>query len=377
MALTRPILYSISAFDASQTQIFTFNVVGGSQVVKNRLTVVRQSDNEVIYQEIQQGFSYNHLLPAETLTNGVYYSAYVETYDSLDKISSPSNSIQFYCYTTPEFLFQNFPISGIIESASYNFEVYYNQIENEILNSYIFNLYNQQGVILATSGTLYNVDTTLPLIVSYTFNGLKDMTNYYIQITGVTEQGTQISTTMELFYVQYSQPSVYSIIELNNNCQGGYITIKSNLTEIDGIVNPDPPVYVDDNSAVDITGEGEYILWNDGYSVPSDFTASLWGHDFNDNSTIITMENETDILTINYKKDDNDLYYLELLVKNNNIYYYILSNKIFVSSQDEIQVWIKRTGNLYSIDLYNLTNSGTSLILNSEDYGVLNINTLG
>lgn len=358
MALTRPILYSISAFDASQTQMFTFNVVGGNQVVKNRLTVVRQSDNEIIYQEIQQGFSYNHLLPAETLTNGVYYSAYVETYDSLDEISSPSNSIQFYCYTTPEFLFQNFPVSGIIESASYNFEVYYNQIENEILNSYIFNLYNQQGVILATSGTLYNVDVTLPLIISYTFNGLKDMTNYYIQITGVTEQGTQISTTMELFYVQYSQPSVYSIIELNNNCQGGYITIKSNLTEIDGIANPDPPVYVDDNSAVDITGEGEYILWNDGYSVSSDFTASLWGHDFNDNSTIITMENETDTLTINYKKDDNDLYYLELLVKNNNIYYYILSNKIVVSPQDEIQVWIKRIGNLYSIDLYNLTNTG-------------------
>ena len=70
------------------------------------------------------------------------------------------------------------------------------------------------------------------------------------------------------------------------------------------------------------------------------------------------MENETDILTINYKKDDNDLYYLELLVKNNNIYYYILSNKIVVSPQDEIQVWIKRIGNLYSIDLYNLTNTG-------------------
>ena len=43
MALTKPILYSTVAFDASDAHRFTFNVVSGDQVVKNRLTIVNQN----------------------------------------------------------------------------------------------------------------------------------------------------------------------------------------------------------------------------------------------------------------------------------------------------------------------------------------------
>ena len=34
MALTRPILYSVPAFDATNQYTFSFNVIGGDQVVK-------------------------------------------------------------------------------------------------------------------------------------------------------------------------------------------------------------------------------------------------------------------------------------------------------------------------------------------------------
>ena len=39
MALTTPILYNVPAFDATKEQVFTFAVVGGSQVVANTLTI--------------------------------------------------------------------------------------------------------------------------------------------------------------------------------------------------------------------------------------------------------------------------------------------------------------------------------------------------
>lgn len=375
MALTRPILYTTVAFDASQEHLFSFNVIGGDQVIKNRLTIIRQSDNSIVYQEIQEGFVYAHRLPANTLTNGIYYSAYIETYNSLEEISSPSSNIQFYCYTTPTFVFQNLPVSRIIENSSYNFEIYYNQDENEILNSYIFNLYNSQGLLVATSGTLYNTSSSLPIIISYNFVGLNENNSYYIQVTGITSQGTQISTSMELFYVQYNKPSVYSIIELNNNCDGGYITIKSNLTEIDGISNPDPPIYVNNNTAIDLSDEDSYVLWDDGYSIPGDFTAYLWGYNFNPNSTIVTLKNDDTILTINYREAENNLYYVELMVKYNNIIYYIYSEKISVSRNDDLQVWFRRVGSLYEISLFNLEQS-SPLILDSTTQGFLNINTL-
>ena len=53
MALIRPILYSTSAFDATASKIFNFNVSGGDQVVKNRLVISKQSDNTIEYVTIE------------------------------------------------------------------------------------------------------------------------------------------------------------------------------------------------------------------------------------------------------------------------------------------------------------------------------------
>lgn len=376
MALTRPILNSTVAFDASQEHIFTFNIIGGDQVVRNQLTIIRQSDGVIIYQSSQTTFAYTHTLPANSLTNGVYYSAYIQTYNYNNDISSESNNIQFYCYSTPIFNFQNIPSSNIIQNPSFNFEVFYNQNESEILNSYIFNLYNTQGNLLATSGTLYNTSSALPLIISYNFAGFANNTSYYIQVTGITSQGTSISTNLEQFYVQYTKPPTYSIVELNNNCDGGYITIKSNLVEIDGKSNPDPPIYVDNNTAVDLRENGSYILWDENYIIDGDFTASLWGHDFNSNETIITMTSEDTSLIINYKDYDNLFKFVELIVKEGDITYYIYSNPIFVEEEDKLQIWFKRINNLYEIDFYNLEER-PNLILNSATQGRLDIYTLG
>lgn len=356
MALTRPILYSTVAFDANQEHIFNFNVIGGDQVVRNQLTIIRQYDNEIVYQSSQEGFVYNHVLTANSLINGEYYLAYIQTYNYLNQISSNSNSIQFYCYTTPTFNFQNIPLSGIINSQSYDFEVYYYQNEFESLNSYIFNLYNSQGNLIATSGTLYSQNLSNELVISYKFDGFANNTNYYVRATGITAEGTQISTNLNLFYVQYTTPPEYSIIELNNNCENGYITIKSNLVEIDGQSYPAPPIYTDNNTSIDLTNSEDYVSWGYGYKINGDFLASLWGHDFNDNTTIITMKDaaEENSLIVNYKKYDNNLYYAELFVNNGNVYYYIYSNMINILNGDNIQVVFKRIGNLYQINLYNL-----------------------
>ena len=142
MALIRPILYSISAFDATNSQTFNFNVVGGDQVVKNRLVISRQSDNVVIYDNTQTTFAFRHVVPENTLTNGEYYSAYVVTYNSANEQSAPSLGIQFYCFSSPSFVFSNIPINRVISNSSYNFIVTYNQGESEYLRSYTFNLYN-------------------------------------------------------------------------------------------------------------------------------------------------------------------------------------------------------------------------------------------
>lgn len=377
MALIRPILYSISAFDATNSQIFTFNVSGGDQVVKNRLVISKQSDNTIVYDNIQTTFAFRHVVPENTLTNGEYYSAYIITYNSANEQSVPSLGIQFYCFSSPSFEFSNIPINRVINNASYNFVVTYNQDESEYLRSYTFNLYNSERVLLTTSGMQYISTTpTLPLNINYTFNGLNDRETYYIEANGQTMHGMIVDTGLILFSVQYAIPNVFSIVGLDNNCEGGYITIQSNLIGINGESNPSPPIYVDDNTAIDLTGEESYVLWNSGYEINGDFTASLWGKNFNENSKIIEMSDGFQTLTVNYRKDENGYFYAELIVKEGFYTYYLYTDSIYVYPDDKLQVWFRRIGSLYEIGLYNLTERPT-LILNSLVYGLIGINILG
>lgn len=356
MALIRPILYSTSAFDATTSKIFNFNVSGGDQVVKNRLVISKQSDNTIVYDNIQTTFAFRHVVPENTLINGEYYSAYVITYNSANEQSAPSLGIQFYCFSSPSFEFSNIPINRVISNASYNFIVTYDQDEFEYLRSYTFNLYNSERVLLTTSGIQYISSTsTLPLNINYTFNGLNDKETYYIEANGQTMHGMVVDTGFILFSVQYEVPNVFSIISLDNNCEGGYITIQSNLVGINGESNPSPPIYVDDNTAIDLTEVGDYVLWNSGYEINGNFTASLWGRDFNENSEIVNLSDGMQNLIVNYRKDENDLYYVELIVREGFLIYYIYSDSVSVSSEDELQVWFRRINHLYEIGLYNLS----------------------
>ena len=358
MALTTPILYSQAAFDATQVHTFTFNVVGGEQVTQNKLVITNQSTNEIVYQAVQTTYKFEHILPANTLTNGVYYSAYIITYDSNGTASAQSNSIQFYCYSAPSFAFSNLPINNTITNSTYNFQVTYNQAEGELLNSYSFTLYDAQRIQIATSGVQYVGTTTIPpTVIAYQFTGFVDKTSYYIRAIGQTAQGTQVDTGFIAISIIYTVPSLFSIIELSNNCSGGYVLVKSNLIEIGAKSNPTPPIYIDNNTAVDDRDSGRYVQWDSGFELNDDFTASLWGRDFNENSNIITMTDDLgNNIIIRYRTNENNTVYADATVINGDVVYYIYSDSISVpSSTDKIQIWLRRIDYQYTVKLANVT----------------------
>lgn len=356
--LTTPILYSQAAFDATQAHTFTFNVVGGEQVTQNRLVIINQVTSEVVYRAVQTTYKFEHILPANTLTNGVYYSAYIVTYNANGTASSQSNSIQFYCYSTPSFVFSNLPINNVIANSSYNFQVTYNQTEGELLNSYSFTLYDAQRIQIATSGVQYIGATTIPpTVIAHQFTGFIDKTSYYIRAIGQTAQGTQVDTGLIAISIIYTVPSLFSIVELSNNCSGGYVLVKSNLIEIGAKSNPMPPIYIDSNTAVDTRDSGEYVQWDSGFELSDNFTASLWGRAFNENSNIITMIDDYDNeIIIRYRTNDDGTVYADTTVTNGSVRYYIYSASIPKPTEtDKIQFWIRRIGYQYTIKLANVT----------------------
>ena len=358
MALTTPILYSQVAFDATNSQTFNFGVIGGEQVTQNKLVITNQSTNKIVYQAVQTTYKFEHILPANTLTNGVYYSAYIVTYNANGTASAQSNSIQFYCYSTPSFAFSNLPINNVIANSSYNFRATYNQAEGELLNSYVFTLYDAQRTQIATSGVRYvGNTTTLPTIVSYRFTGFIDKTSYYIRAIGQTAHGVQVDTGFIAISIIYTAPNLFSVIELSNNCSGGYVLVKSNLIEIGAKSNPIPPIYIDNNTAVDGRNSGRYVQWDSGFELSDDFTASLWGRAFNENSNIITMIDDYDNeIVIRYRTNDDGTVYADATVTTGSVRYYIYSASIPKPTKtDKIQFWIRRIGYQYTIKLANVT----------------------
>lgn len=354
MALTTPILFSQVAFDSRDSNIFSFDVIGGDQVVKNRLVIMNQSTGNVVYDNVQTTYSFSHELSENVLSNGVYYSAYVITYNSNGTPSARSNLIQFYCYSNPTFQFTNLPDGNIIQNSSFSFEVTYRQNEGELLDTYSFTLYDARQIQVATSGVKYvgsNVGSST--IIKFTFSGLSDGTNYYIKANGQTEQGTLIETDLISINVSYVAPNIFSIIELNNNCSEGYISIKSNIINIKSISKPSPPVYVDDNTAVDARKDGRYVEWNDGFSLSDDFTLSLWGKYFNKNSDIIKMsDGYGNTIVINYRTDESGKVYADATIKNGNIIYYIYSDSINPPvGNKKVQFWLRRISYQYEIKI--------------------------
>lgn len=292
--LTQPIVNPIAAFDATRAHAINFTVIGGAQVVGNRLVI---SDNETgteIYNNKQLTMKLEHTVPAGTLSNGGYYNAVIYTVDNSGAESIASTAVPFYCYSQPVLTIDNIPQTETIENGTYAFVGSYLQQEDEPLNSYQYTLYNSNKEVLSQSALIYyEADSSL----SYTFVGMSNDTAYYISLTGETVNGTKITSGLRYFTVRYLQPASFAICDLVNNCEDGYIQISSNIVAIDGKSNPDPPVYIDDKE-VDLREPNTWVRWDEGFRIQNDFTMRVWGRDFNPYEKIITLTNDINTTTI-------------------------------------------------------------------------------
>lgn len=267
-----------NAFDATQAHVFTFNVYSGSQITGSKLTIKNNATLETVYDGTETSYAFEHTVPANTLTNGVYYQASIQTMDAQGNFSPASNIIQFYCYSAPTLVFNNIPTANIIPSASFAFEVKYNQAEGEALDNYVFNLYTTAGTPISTSGRLYNTTTTVPTVFAYTFSGFNNGENYVVEVNAVTVEGTQITTGKQTVFVQYSQPGMFSSLYLTNNCKNGYITVQANVIGINGEADPMPPDYQKiGTETVVALKDNKYVQWTEGYEIPENYTLRIWG----------------------------------------------------------------------------------------------------
>ena len=301
--MVTPTLLQHIAFDKTLETTFPFNSVGGNQVVKNRLQILNNSTLAVVYDSTQTTFALAHTLSSDTLTNGVYYLAKVKTYDINNVESEWSSGVQFYCFTTPSFTFNN--ITPTINTSSKLFEVAYAQIQNEPISQSQFMLYDANGILIQQSEVLYNVDGTLPPnSVSYLFTGMLDGQTYKVRATGTTLNGMALDTEYITFNIVYTEPNIFSTIQITSDCENGVNNIVSNLKILEGVSDPFEPIYIKDNTELDNRDYRNTVTWDSEFETSDKLLFRRWGYQYNPSTIIARLSGDgVEQLVIKYMND--------------------------------------------------------------------------
>lgn len=364
MALTKPIVSTVNAFDATLDKLISFTSSGGDQVVKNEISIINNNTSVEVYNNVQTTYQFNQTVPADTLTNGIYYAVRFRTYNISDETSAWSDYLPFYCYSTPT-ISLNVSEGATLTSASYTFMVSYDQAEDELLDYAYMELYSATNTLICRSDNLYNTATP-PLTVECMFEGLVDSTSYKIKATAITVDGMTVDTGLINFSVLYTKPVISSSLLLTvNNCDG-YIDVESNIIAIDGESNPTPPLYVNDvqvdmgSCCADITDETNayFVKWEEGYTIPTNFLLRYWFTPAMINNKIVKLGNSDDSVEVDIEFIRGaTLDYVTLTTTDGTV---ITSNGItHTNGTDLVFLWVKVVGGAWDIILESISRTTT------------------
>lgn len=178
-----------------------------------------------------------------------------------------SDENYFRARTTPSLAITSFTTP--IASRLYKFEATYTQAENIEWKYFVWNLYDEFGVLLDTSG---QINTGL---IEYTFDGFVDGNTYQVQITTENQNGVITDSAIEEFSVDYYEPIVDSTPTIELVCEETAMKVTWSQPFIDlgsdGGSGVEPRYEIvagrpfNGNSSVEIF-EDNYLYWIPSYS---------------------------------------------------------------------------------------------------------------
>lgn len=373
MALVKPIVNEIVAFDATIGTTVTFIANGGDQVVKNQIKVVTNDATETVVYNPAPVTTYelSNTIPANRLTNGQYYKVAIRTFDALNNSSAWSNYQPFYCYKTP-LLSLNISDGQTITTSTCRVSLTYTQAENEKVDYALIEVYNNNNILIGTSGNLYNTDFP-PLTFDYDIVGLLDNSQYYVQGTVVTINGTVVQTNKVRFYTDFSPVINPSTLTATLDSCNGYVNLHSSIvSKIGGISNPTPLKYINNNrmadlrnAVADIDIENAYwAKWDKLLTIPTDFLLRLWFYPARQPFKIIEMSNGLGgYLTISHKRGTTTDY---LSIRTDSGTTKDVALGLHCNGNTRVFLWVKVVGDTWDVQFNILTSMTTVLEWNSN-----------
>lgn len=356
--MSKPILFQTAsyAFDSAKAHDFEFQY-SGPQACSNTLIIRNNETSEVVYQAAENTMQLKHTLPAGSLANGILYNVRVFTTDRDGNNSELSDTLIFYCYSTPSFDI-NITENQIISDSSCQVTVSYVQKEEEPLQSYHVTLYNTNKQALYTSPVRY--DTALPVSIG----SLEDNAAYYIRATGETVNHMLLDTGYIYFMVKYIQPNYYSFLVAENNRGAGVIDLTSFIVSIEGrTLDGTDPQFLEGDLSDTVDGSG--IVFDHGFQISSNFLLHLCFYPCGQNISPLRLSNGTLDIVLTERRRYAKFYY-ELSIKSGKACYLINSEQVDEpDNTDILHLWVKKKQSLYELHLISIR---TALWGNVDDY---------
>lgn len=385
MALVKPIVNTIPAFDATEAKTISFVANGGDQVVKNEIKIVVNNGSEtetIAYQNTITTYALSQTVPANCLTNGTYYKVAFRTYDSLNNTSAWSDYEPFYCFTNPTLTF-NISDGQTVYAQSFNLTMTYRQIQNEKLDYATINVYDSENRLIESSGNLYDTNTP-PIAFTLLLANLVNNATYRIVGTATTIYNTIVTS-------QVTFTASYEIIEESgelyadvNGCDG-YVNIKSapiingDMGEVE--YYPENLEYVEHNTMLSLINPvttlsypySSYVKWYGFSSVQNRFLLRMWFYPARTAFDILTLSNasETVKLTVKYERGSTQDY---LCIRTTDGTVVDQGLGTFCNGNTRVFLWIKVVGATWEVRTDILANPSTVLSWNNTTNNNIKLN---
>lgn len=378
--MSKPVLYAISAFDATQEHIFTFSFSGG-QIINVNAKIYNNETGAVVYNGTYTTQKPQFLLPAWSIKNSeIPYNIEIRIYTNTNggEYSEFSDKYQFYCITTPTFKFKNLSVEdkNTISDSTTSLSIEYKSVEseNEQLDSYQYFLYSAAKVVIDKSEVFYSLGK------SFAISYLSNDTDYYVRATGVTKNGMRLDTGFIHIYADYVVSVTYLAVEPVNRKRYGDIVVKSNVVSIDGFGVPDPMQYLTEQdvaagenkyrTGVVLANYGDYIIFNENFTLQSEFDMELVMMRMYPNRRIVTLRGENgsiELYMCQRKLDSEESTSTYVILIDKDAEYTVQSNKI-VYEEGYLTISLKRQGGLFDIHIQNSANSAPDDLNEDEQY---------
>lgn len=350
--LQTPVINAITPFDPINSYKISFTYAD-NQAVKNRAVITDNSTGEEVYNSEQIGMSLEHTIPANTLIAGKQYLIQIQVFDIDNNSSNLSDSVLFYCFSTPTFSFNRLVDGETYRNASITLNANYVQAEGEPIRSFQFMKYSYDKVLLEQSSVFYSTSA-----LSHSFYSLENKTTYYFRAIGETSHGISLDTGYIEVNVSYEQIPLDILFNVENDYCNGYITISLNIKDIGYEVQNDN--YTFENGMLTLIDNS--LIYNEGFSVSNDFSLYVDAKKLKVGTFLTTSDDIFSLSIFSYLGK----YYCELSVKNSEFKQYVELPKakldesstisiIEVSSEDDDMVIfeVKRKNGYYSLNINN------------------------